>query len=145
MKRGHDLEPTIRAQYAALFGVQANPACGYDEEYPWLKVSLDGWVPELKLAIEFKAVNKDDHKLALEGKLTRKYEVQCDHHYLVSQATQLHYVSYNPNFAVSERLAVVKYPRQEETISQLFVMEREFWQRLQESRYKLGENSHFTP
>lgn len=130
MKRGHDLEPGIRSWYESMMGFRVPPLCAEHDEHEWLKVSLDGWHEEYKLAVEIKAPNKIDHASALSGHLPEKYKCQCDHHLLVSGGRKLDYVSYNPNFPKHEQYAVVSHQRDEDAIEKLFEAEKRFWEKV---------------
>jgi predicted phage-related endonuclease len=128
MARGRQLEPVAVAEYAALMGWKVPAACGVREEYDWLKVSLDGYNPELSLFVEVKAPNREDHAGALEGLVPEKYIPQIMHQYLVSGARHAHYLSYSNYSPDAQQLAVVKVKRDEELISELFRAEKIFWE-----------------
>lgn len=127
MQRGKDLEPVIRKIYEDLFGFEVEPVCGVHDEIPWLKVSLDGWNAERRIAVEIKAPNRDDHLCALSGKIPEKYVPQCDHQLLVSEAKMLHYVSYSNYFKPEEQFTVIKHLPDEKALKILLEAEKEFW------------------
>jgi len=141
MRRGHDLEPVARALYEAIMGIPVLPVCGEDDVREWMKVSLDGWDSKNRITIEIKCPNKDDHKLALDGKIPVKYQPQCDWQIGISGSLLHHYVSYNPtSFAKSEEFAVVLYPRNEGEISRINSEAEKFWCRVVEEREKLAKS-----
>lgn len=136
MQRGKDLEPEIRKIYEDLFGYKVEPICGIHDTIPWLKVSLDGWNEERKIAIEIKAPNKDDHLCSLGGKVPEKYLPQCDHQLLVSNGNCLHYISYNPRFPKHEELAIVKHLPNSKALEALLEAEKEFWSWIENRKFK---------
>src|SRR5882762_4567988 len=127
MQRGKDFEPIVRKIYENLFGYSVEPICGVHDSIPWLKVSLDGWNQEKKIAVEIKVPSKTDHLCALSRKIPEKYIPQCNHQLLVSEARMLHYVSYNPHFTKEQELAIVKHLPVEEDLGLLLEAEKEFW------------------
>lgn len=128
MARGQRLEPEARGMYERLVGCQAPPVCCYHADHPWLKASLDGWIPEKRLVLEIKAPNKVDHQLALDGRVPPKYEPQLVHQLLVTGGKLAHYASYNPYFEGVRKLAVVGFPRKEDVIQNYFTRACQFWQ-----------------
>ena len=127
MQRGVRLEPKAREIYEKIMGWKVEPICCVHDQYGWLKASLDGWNSELRLVVEIKAPNKDDHREALNGKVPLHYQPQVDHLLLVSDGLQAHYVSYNPNFKDAEHLAIVPWLPKKDRLERLFRAESTFW------------------
>lgn len=139
MRRGHDLEPIARAIYEDLMGFKLEAVCAEDDEYPWAKVSLDGWNAALRVSVEIKAPNKDDHALALEGKIPEKYTPQCDWQIGISGACVHHYVSYNPtSFSKAEEFKIVPYSTSAESVKILRDAAKAFWDSVLEQRKLRG-------
>jgi hypothetical protein len=79
-------------------------ACGVREEYDWHRVSLVVFNPAHSLFVEVKALNREDHLLALHRKIPDKYIPQIIHQLLVSRARHSHYQSYSDYFPPAQRL-----------------------------------------
>lgn len=119
MEQGKRFEAGARAWYEDLYQVEAQPICVVHDEYEWLRASLDGWVEETGVVLEIKYANRDDHNLALEGKVTPKYEPQLWHQALVTGSRTIHYLSGNPRFREEDQLVVVTYRVPEDKVQEL--------------------------
>jgi putative phage-type endonuclease len=135
MKRGRELEPIVRQWYQVWTGFSVQPVCACHDDFPWMKSSLDGWVPEHCLVLEIKCpgVRWDgscDHDLALEGRVPDKYLPQLVDQCLVSGATQVHYLSYGDpeHYAQLDRFKLLTFRPQLETIGRLLHLKVLFWQ-----------------
>jgi hypothetical protein len=108
-------------------GYVVDPCCGSHEQYPFLKVSLDGWNEELRIPVEIKVPNRDDHQSALDNQVPTKYEPQVFHQLLVTQAPQLHYVSYSNYFDPPNDFKIVVVKSDPLVLQALLEAELEFW------------------
>lgn len=124
MQRGHDLEPKIRALYELEHDIDLPPALVEHSEYPFLRVSLDGWNQELKLVGEFKFNGKEKHQEAKEGRIPRCHYGQVQYQLMVTGAEKAHYVSYSDTLG---EIAVVEQGRDEEYISRMMPVVEAFW------------------
>jgi putative phage-type endonuclease len=128
MRRGKKLEPHARRMYEELLGWPSPPACVLDGEREYMRASLDGWSPEVGIPLEIKCPNRDDHRLALRGKVPLKYVAQVHHQLWITQAKELHYVSYNDYQPRKEQFALVRVRADGELQRLLVAAEDEFWQ-----------------
>lgn len=95
-ERGHRLEPRARASYEFKFGYSAPPVLVVNEQFPFIRASLDGYNAERGIALEIKCPGKKDHETALAGKVPEKYFPQLQHQLLAcAQAKINHYYSYD--------------------------------------------------
>lgn len=138
MARGRRLEPKIRQMYEDMTGIAAQPVCAIHKDLDWMRASLDGWDDNLKLILEIKAPNIDDHKLALAGNVPMKYQPQVQHQMVVAQTDKLHYVSFSDNKRIStlDRLAIVTVRPSKQLQKKIIDEETRFWDELQEELQK---------
>jgi len=97
-KRGIILEPMARAIYEVQTGNRVEPKLVQMREYPFMMASLDGWNQEKEIVLEIKCNGKENHAIALEGRLPLYHEQQVQHQLLVSGAKLAHYFSYNDGY-----------------------------------------------
>lgn len=121
-KKGIELEPKARADYELKTGIEMTPICGEHEEYPFIRVSLDGRNVKKRRAVEIKFAGKDDHQMALDGVIPEKYQWQLHHALFVTGDDVIDYYSYN-----QERGVIVPFERDETKLKELFAAERKFW------------------
>lgn len=124
-KRGHDLEPVARANYELETGLMMPPTLAVHQHYDWLRASLDGFNKDENIVLEIKCPGKDDHELAINGKVPEKYYPQLQHQLLVTGAKVAHYYSFDGNKAV-----LIEVMPNLEYIDELFLSEREFWNKV---------------
>ena len=94
-QRGHDMEPKARAAFELETGFEFNAVVAEHASYPYIRASLDGFNAELNAILEIKCPGKDDHALAVSGKVPEKYWPQLQHQLLVTGAKQCYYYSYD--------------------------------------------------
>lgn len=93
--RGHWLEVKARAQYELLADCEMPPALVIHPDYPFMRVSLDGWAPELRRVLEIKCPGTADHEAALAGRVPEKYVAQLQFQLFVTGAEVAHYFSFD--------------------------------------------------
>lgn len=94
-QRGQWLESKARAQYELLADADMPPALVIHPDYPYMRVSLDGWNGELKRVLEIKCPGKEDHAKALDGQIPEKYKYQVQYQMFVTGASSAHYFSFD--------------------------------------------------
>lgn len=94
-QRGHWLEVKARAQYELLADCEMPPALVIHPQFPYMRVSLDGWNPELNRVLEIKCPGKADHEAALAGRVPEKYIAQLQFQLFVTGADTAHYFSFD--------------------------------------------------
>lgn len=93
--RGQWLESKARAQYELLADCDMPPALVIHPDYPFMRVSLDGWSAEFKRVLEIKCPGKDAHAAAMEGRVPKHYVYQLQYQMYVTGAKEAHYFSFD--------------------------------------------------
>jgi putative phage-type endonuclease len=124
--RGHELEPVARSHYELAHNIDMKPALKVHRKMKFLRASLDGYNEDASTVLEIKCVGKEDHALALSGKIPEKYIPQLAHQLAVTEAERVHYYSFD-----GTKGALVVYKRDEEFIDKLMNEECKFWEMVQ--------------
>ena len=129
MRRGHELEPVARDLYIRQTGIHMRPSCFENQNYRFMRSSVDGISPDGRTIVEIKAPNDRAHKDALAGKVPYYYLPQCHHNMLVTGADVCHYWSYSDRSAFTDetRTALVPVYRDEAYLQELIKKEVAFW------------------
>lgn len=136
MRRGIELEPDARALYENSYGIEVPARCLTSEKWVIARASFDGLNEELAHAIEIKCPGKEDHILALCGKIPPKYLFQLVHQMFVADLETIDYVSYNPDsFAPQHQLARVVLQRDLKLENALLAEERVFWGYIKDKQF----------
>lgn len=122
MQRGMDLEPKARRLFEEMTGILVVPDIKISEKYSWLYASLDGISIDEKVIVEIKCTSKKNHELAKNGKIPSYYMPQIQHQIYVCNVDICHYFSFDGNDG-----KLVNVPRDNEFISKLLEMEKEFY------------------
>ena len=123
-RRGNELEPRARAQYELEMNQDMPPAFMEHPHFPFIRASLDGYGNNTVL--EIKCPGKEDHALAVEGKVPEKYYPQLQHQLLVTSAAVAHYYSFD-----GERGALVQVVPDLPYIKTLLKELQSFWHLVQ--------------
>jgi putative phage-type endonuclease len=99
MKRGSDLESEALKCFNKEMNLSLQPKVILSTQLNWAMASLDGYDNET--AVEIKCPNKDDHKVALNGKVPDKYFPQLQHQMFVANLKNMWYYSYDGTNGVS--------------------------------------------
>jgi len=91
-QRGHDLEPIAREKVITLLDMDFVPTV-FTKRY--LMASLDGWNADAKVVLEIKCPGKEDHAIALSGKVPEHYYPQMQAQMYVSDALLGYYYSFD--------------------------------------------------
>jgi len=121
MERGLKLEAEARLAYSLEKGIEFQPALVECKEYPYLSASLDAWSEDGQIA-EIKCPSKEDHALACNGEIPKKYIPQLCHQLFVTGAPSVDYVSFD-----GDRIAIVTYQRDERLIRDIMGAAHRFW------------------
>lgn len=103
--RGNRLEPKARAHYELLNNIDMPAVLVENDDYPFIRASLDGYNEAASRILEIKCPGKDDHELAKNGQVPEKYYPQLQHQLLVTGANEAHYYSFDGE---SGHLVIVK-------------------------------------
>jgi putative phage-type endonuclease len=128
MKRGTDLEPTVRKMFESQVGLPYPAVSAEHEEYEFLRASFDGYNESNNTIVEIKCPNKVDHSKATEGQVPTKYISQVQQQLAISKAKLCYYVSWDgksPSLAVVEVLPDLEMQKR---ITEACV---DFWKRVQ--------------
>lgn len=94
MRRGHELEPIARKAYIDYTGIEIEPYIALHPEKAWMMASLDGYNQERGVCVEIKCPGKEDHAIASQGNVPKKYYAQLQHQLAVLGLNNAHYFSY---------------------------------------------------
>lgn len=123
--RGHALESVAREIYSVKTGLKPVPINLSHGEMHFMRASLDGLDMDTRTVLEIKCPGKEDHLLALTGKVPEKYMFQVQHQLFVAGSNLAHYWSFDGVEGV-----LVPVERDEERISRIKTQGAEFWRRI---------------
>lgn len=126
MRRGLALEDQARQELEKKTGLFFLPQVVFHKEIKWMGCSLDGIDPEGRHIAEIKCPNKEDHSIALSGRVPEKYIPQLQHQMEVCQVDMSYYFSFDGK----EGVLVIIY-RDDNYIKKLIKKEENFWECLQ--------------
>lgn len=121
MRRGHEMEEQLLADYNFMTGLNASPSIAFHEEHDWMMASLDGLAADGSVHVEIKTANADDHQTARRGEVPDKYMAQLQHQLYVVGRDIGHYFSHHLGDNI-----LVEVKRDEEYISRLLKAEQAF-------------------
>lgn len=122
MRRGKDLEAVARKVYEEMTGIPMPAAFIQNEKYPFAIASPDGLSIRSERVLEIKCPGETDHKVALSGKIPRKYLWQCVHLCLVTGMERCDYFSFDGKNGV-----IVEFKRDPKLEAELIEAEKIFW------------------
>ena len=123
MQRGLHLEASARLYFNAMMGLNTQPDMSINFNYPWMIASLDGYDPNKNVAVEIKCPGKEDHKLALQGKIPEKYYPQLQHQMAVMELNSIYYLSFDGKSG-----PIIHVNRNQYYIDQMIKKEEKFYQ-----------------
>lgn len=122
MKRGKTLEVLARDCFMNYTKSLIKPQVVESLEHEWMMASLDGIDIDNEFIVEIKCPNKDDHELAKNGEIPKKYMPQVQHQLAVTGLKYGYYFSFD-----GENGVVVKFERDSDMIAILLEKEKEFY------------------
>lgn len=98
MQRGNELEPLAREEYERIYDVKVEQFGWIEQDNNWIGISPDGWMPELKKAIEIKcpAANTHVKYMLNKNEFFEDYVWQIVHNFLVLEIDSIDCISYRP-------------------------------------------------
>jgi len=129
MRRGIDLEERARQKYIEMTGIHVEPAVAKSLEHPFMVASFDGISKDNKSIVEIKCPGEEDHGLAVNNKIPKKYIYQLIQQMLVADANRIHYFSYRSDGDVA--LVDLSLSDVKEEAKRLITEEKRFWKCLQ--------------
>lgn len=133
-RRGQEAEPEIRRLYEEKTGFSTIAPVLECQEFPILSASLDGWVEEEKLVVEFKYPSKEKHELARTGRVPKTYQLQIQAQMLCANAPRCDYVSYN-----GSDIVIVRVEADKEIQAKIVKTAKEFWNIVQNRSWNIEE------
>jgi putative phage-type endonuclease len=126
MQRGVDMEPLARDAFVDFIGMDMEPDCYEDEEFDFLKCSVDGLNEATGDLLEIKCPGQGTHDKALAGEVPSYYNAQMQHCMMVTGSKRCYYFSYRPEDVDSPQ-ALIIIERDDSYIAKLKAAEIEFW------------------
>jgi len=123
MQRGKEMEELARKQFSKETGIEIFPKVVQHNEFEWMIASLDGISFDGKTIVEIKCPGIEDHSIALQGNVPKKYYPQIQHQIAVTGVNSAIYYSFRDNAGVS-----IKVERDEKYLKELLKQEKEFYQ-----------------
>lgn len=127
MRRGLLLEPLAREEYKAIKGFPMPKAFIESETHKYAFASLDGMNRKERGALEVKAPGKEDHGLALSGKIPEHYKWQLVH-ILMAADGELDWVDYYSHHPVT-KADPIRFYRDLKMEAELAAAEKNFWEK----------------
>jgi len=127
IRYGKAMEPIARKAYEKHTNNLVTPEIIFHPEKKFMMASLDGLSLNGDIIVEIKTANKNDHQLAKEGKIPKKYFPQLQHQLDCLPGAVLHYWSYHKDEGV-----LVEVERDDEYIERLVSEEERFWKCVQD-------------
>jgi len=121
MERGNRLEDEAIKSFNDKMGLDMTPEVILSKDYNWMMASLDGISKCRKFILEVKCPGKEDHSIAMDGNIPKKYYPQIQHQLACTDLKMAYYYSYDGKDGV-----IVKVNRDEEYITKMIFEERKF-------------------
>jgi putative phage-type endonuclease len=126
MQRGHDLEPKARYAFEQEMGFLVQPEVRFHKTLPWMMASLDAVDVSGNVIAEIKCPGKEDHEMAVSGRIPHKYFPQLQHQMEVCELEMAYYFSFD-----GERGVTIKVYRDDKYIKNIIEQEKIFYECLQ--------------
>jgi putative phage-type endonuclease len=123
MKRGHDLEPKALAAFEEATGYLVQPEVKFHKTHHWMMASLDAVDLSGKVIAEIKCPGKEDHEMALAGRMPHKYFPQLQHQMEVCELEMAYYFSFDGQKGVA-----IKVYRDDKYIKNIVEQEKIFYE-----------------
>lgn len=131
MTHGLEIEDRAREWFRGITGIPALPSVYTKND--WMMASYDGFyvIPgpgsqSIKVCLEIKLANQEDHECVKSGKVPTKYYPQVQHQIEVIDADKAYYLSWR-----DEDPVLITVDRDDAYIDDMVKKERKFWQGLQ--------------
>jgi putative phage-type endonuclease len=123
MDRGNELEPIARRALEDKLGMPLQPKVMLHIERSWMMASMDAISFDERVIAEIKCPGKNDHEIALSGRVPEKYYPQLQHQMEVCGLDEAYYFSFHGDEGV-----LLKIVRDEDYIRRLIIEEEKFYQ-----------------
>ena len=124
MQRGIDLEDIARETYMKMTEKEVSPLVVKSLDYPFMVASYDGISKDMKTIVEIKCPGEEDHEMAKNQKVPRKYFHQLIQQMVVAGVDSVDYFSYRD----INDVALVTVHLDEVEMKKLIREEKRFWE-----------------
>ncbi len=129
MARGAALEPEARRRFEEMSKIKVQPVCLQSKKYDWLRASVDGLALDGSAVVEIKC-GESVYKKASTKQIPTYYMGQLQHILAVTGLSRIDFFCYLPG---RPEIALLVY-RNDSYIKRLLAAEKEFWEKLKQSR-----------
>lgn len=125
LRAGHEIEAMVRAMHEFDTGEDWPAACFEHPEFPFMRVSLDGWSDTAHEPIEIKMVAQ----AAIGTPIPPHHMVQCQKELLVTASSAMTYIRHCRSTGQTEQIRVVE---DKELQVQILQADWKFWEQVQQ-------------
>lgn len=126
--RGRKFEDKARACFELQCFKDFKPKLFQSEQYPYMRVSLDGWNEEDREILEIKVPGKETMRLAENGEIPPHYFAQIQYQLFVANGKKAIYYAFHPETETSHIVEV--FPDQD-FILKMIALVTQFWMQVQ--------------
>ena len=125
MRQGRDLEEYVASRFTEETGMKVRRANAiyFNPEHPFMLANVDRLLVGQNAGLECKTASAYSADKWAEGKIPAHYEIQC-HHYMAVTGADAWYIAC---VILGKGFVYQKIDRDEEIISNLIQIEKEFW------------------
>lgn len=128
---GRKYEPKARACFELTSFKDYIPKLFQSQQYPFMRVSLDGWYEEDREVLEIKCPGKETLALAERGEIPDYYRAQIQYQLFVADGKRAIYFAFNPE---TEKGFEIEVFPDEEFMKQMVAAVIDFWMRVQRKK-----------
>lgn len=126
--RGRKFEPKARACFELSSFKEYQPKLFQSKEYPFMRVSLDGWNEDEREILEIKCPGKETLVLAAQGQIPEYYLAQIQYQLFVADGRRAIYFAFDPDLESGHEVEV--FP-DDDFMTRIAQATIEFWMRIQ--------------
>ena len=123
MQQGHENEPIAKAVLEEKLGMPLQSKIKLHNQRSWMMASMDAVSFDERTVAEIKCPGKNDHAIALSGRVPEKYVAQLQHQIEVCNVEMVYYFSFYAGDGV-----LLKLYRDDKYIKTLLNEEEKFWE-----------------
>ena len=122
IRYGKEMEPIALSMYEDLtFNIMSQKVI-FHPKISYMMASLDGISSDGRIAVEIKTASKEDHTVALTGRVPHHYYPQVQHQLACLGHDMMHYCSYHQG-----EIHVIEVKREDVYIDLMIEKEEKFW------------------
>ncbi len=127
MRRGKQLEKAALREFESITGIMMiEQMVSVHPIRQWMMATLDGIDLDQKNIVEIKCAGREDHQMALDGEVPKKYVPQLQHQLEVTGLEKAYYFSFD-----GKQGKVLEIYRDDTYIKKLLEREERFWECMQ--------------